>query len=142
MSDKETSPADMLTFYCHRDLVEKNFRLARSQEDFAKTYAQNDNCYEAKTFMGFLCAIIRSNIIKTMEPYFIQYRNETTQSIINEMGKIKLDILNGFIVQLCPLTNKQKQILSFYKLTNKKVTSLIEEFKTIGFQIDTVCMCG
>ena len=92
--------------------------------------------------MGFLCAIIRSNIIKTMEPYFIQYRNETTQSIINEMGKIKLDILNGFIVQLCPLTNKQKQILSFYKLTNKKVTSLIEEFKTIGFQIDTVCMCG
>ncbi len=29
-SDKEMSPADMLNFYRHRDLVEKNFMLVRS----------------------------------------------------------------------------------------------------------------
>lgn len=50
------------------------------------------------------------------------------KTIINEMEKIKLDYLNGTIVQLCPLTNLKKQILSFYKLTNKNVASLIEEF--------------
>lgn len=133
VSDREMSPVDMLSFYRHRDVVEKNFMLARSQEDFAKTYAQNSGCYEAKAFMGFLCAIIRSNIIKTMEPYFIQYRSETTQSVINEMGKVKLDSISGSIVPLCPLTNRQRQIMSFYKLTNKNITSLIKEFTTIGF---------
>ena len=133
VSDKEMSPCDMLSFYRHRDVVEKNFMLARSQEDLAKTCAQNDNCYESKTFMGFLCAIVRSNMIKTMEPYFFQYKNETTQSVINEMGKIKLDNINGTIVQLCPLTSRQKQMMSFYKLTNKNIVDLIEEFKSIGF---------
>ena len=133
VSDRDMSCREMLRFYRHRDVVEKDFRHARSPEDLAKTYAQNDVCYEAKTFMGFLCAIIRSDIVKRMEPFFVQYRGETTQSVINEMGKIKLDKLSGSIVPLCPLTSRQKQILSFYGITGKELMNLIAEFKEIGF---------
>lgn len=133
VSDREMDCRDMLRFYRHRDVIEKDFMHARSQEDLAKTYAQNDGCYEAKTFMGFLCAIVRSSILKKMEPYFTQYRSETSQSVINEMGKVKLEKLNGSIIPLCPLTGRQKQIMSFYNLTNRNLQDLANEFVTIGF---------
>lgn len=133
VSDKKMSCYDMLRFYRHRDVIEKDFMHARSQEDLAKTYAQSDNCYEAKTFIGFLCAIVRSNIINKMEPFFTQYRSETSQSIINEMGKVKVEKLGGTVVPLCPLTGKQKQIMSFFGLTNKNLVDLINEFKAINF---------
>lgn len=133
VSDRDMDCRDMLRFYRHRDVIEKDFMHARSQEDLAKTYAQNDGCYEAKTFMGFLCAIVRSSILKKMEPYFTQYRSETSQSVINEMGKVKLEKLNGSIIPLCPLTGRQKQIMSFYNLTNRNLQDLANEFVTIGF---------
>ena len=70
VSDREMTPSEMYAFYRHRDVVEKDFRLSRSEEDLSKTYAQSDICFEAKTFLGFLCSVIRSDILDTMAPYF------------------------------------------------------------------------
>ena len=57
VSDREMTCQEMLAFYRHRDVIEKDFMHAKSQEDLHKTYAQSDGCYEEKTFMGFLCPI-------------------------------------------------------------------------------------
>lgn len=133
VSNKEMTPSEMYSFYRHRDVVEKSFLLSRSEENLEKTYAQSDACFEAKTFMGFLCSVIRADIISTMAPYFRQYSSETSQSVIGEMGKIKLDKIGSALVMTSPLTNRQKQIMSFYSLGKKDVDSIMEEFKTIGF---------
>lgn len=133
VSDREMTPSEMYAFYRHRDVVEKDFRLSRSEEDLSKTYAQSDICFEAKTFLGFLCSVIRSDILDTMAPYFRQYSSETTQSVISEMGKIKLDKIGRSLALISPLTNRQKQIMSFYSLSRKNIDALMDEFRTIGF---------
>lgn len=71
-------------------------------------------------------------MLRKMEPYFKQYQSETSQSVINEMGKVKLEKLNGSIIPLCPLTGRQKQIMSLYSLTNRNLQDLANEFVTIG----------
>lgn len=133
VSNREMTPSEMYVFYRHRDVVEKDFRLSRSEEDLSKTYAQSDICFEAKTFLGFLCSVIRSDILNTMAPYFRQYSSETTQSVISEMGKIKLDMIGKSLALISPLTNRQKQIMSFYSLSRKNIDDLMDEFRTIGF---------
>lgn len=141
VSNREMTPSEIYMFYRHRDVVEKDFRLSRSEEDLSKTYAQSNICFEAKTFLGFLCSVVRSDILDTMAPYFRQYASETTQSVISEMGKIKLDKIGKSLALISPLTNRQKQIMSFYSLSRKNIDALMDEFKTIGFPNQQLCVC-
>jgi len=67
-----------------------------------------------------------------MNPFFFQYTNKTTHSVIQEMGKIKSDKYSNKNV-ICPLTNIQKQISSFYSLSTSSYQDIISEFDTISF---------
>lgn len=49
------------------------------------------------------------------------------------MGKIKLDKIGRSLALISPLTNRQKQIMSFYSLSRKNIDALMDEFRTIGF---------
>ena len=133
VSNELMTPKEMFAFYRHRDIVEKSFRYSLSEEDLGKNYSQSDNSYEAKRFIGFLCSIVRADIIDRMNPFFFQYTNKTTHSIIQEMGKIKSDKYSNKNVLMCPLTNIQKQISSFYSLSNSNYQEIINEFDTISF---------
>ena len=124
---------EMFSFYRHRDVIEKSFRYSLSEEELGKTFAQTDTAYEAKRFIGFLCSIIRADILNRMSPFFFQYSNLSTNSIIQEMGKIKSDKYSNKNVLMCPLTNLQKQILSFYSLRLFDFQNIINEFDIINF---------
>ena len=117
ISNEDMAPEEAINAYRHRDMMEKTFRNIKSEADLNKVYSRSDAAFEAKSFMGFLSAILRSDITTRLRPYFIQYSGETSQTVIKEMEKVKVEMLGGKYRPRYALTNRQKQILSFYDMT-------------------------
>ena len=122
ISNEDMSAEDALNSYRHRDLVEKTFRGIKTETDLNKAYSRSDSAFEAKSLMGFLASILRAELTLTLKPYFVQYSSETTQTVLKEMEKIKVEELGGKYRQRFALTNRQKQILSFYGMTGRDVS--------------------
>ena len=133
VSNEKMTAKEMFSFYRHRDVVEKSFKLSRSEENLGKVYAQSDGAYESRRFLGFLSAIVRTDILSRMQPFFFQYSQETSQSVVNEISKIKSDIHGGKSILMCPLTSFQKQMLSYYSLNHKDFQKVIDEFEVLNF---------
>lgn len=126
VSSIDESCQNILKSYRFRDMVEKEMKYSKSLSDLDKTFARSDNAYEGKMLLGFISAIIRSSIILTLKPYFPQYSNETSQSVLYELDKIKAEEINENYVLRFSLTARQKQILSHFGLTIKDVYKIIE----------------
>lgn len=126
VSDEDLTAAEALNSYRHRDLVEKTFRGIKSESDLNKVYSRCDAAFEAKSLMGFLASILRAELTMRLRPYFIQYSSETSQTVLKEMEKIKLENLNGKYRPRYALTNKQKQILSFYEMTGSDISDFAD----------------
>lgn len=127
VSTEDTSPVTILKSYRYRDLVEKEMKYSKSLCDLEKTFASSDNAFESKMLLGFLSSIIRSSLISKLEPYFLQYSSETSQTVLSELDKIKAEEINNIYVLRFALTSVQKQILSLFGLTSKDVYELIEK---------------
>lgn len=127
ISTEDTSPSMILKSYRYRDLVEKEMKYSKSLCDLEKTFASTDNAFEGKILLGFIASIIRSTIISKLKPYFLQYSNETSQTVLNELDKIKAEEINDVFVLRFALTKTQKQIMSLFGLTLKDVYELIEK---------------
>lgn len=123
-------------------MVEKEMKYSKSLCDLDKTFASNDNAFEAKTLLGFISAIIRSILILTLKPYFLQFSLETSQTVLLELDKIKAEELEKTFILRYALTARQKQILSLFDLTIKDVYKCIEDLNTHRSMIshDTVSM--
>lgn len=127
ISNEDNTSLDVINSYKHRDIVEKEMKYSKSLSDLSKIFVTNDTCYEAKTFLGFLGAIIRSMIILETNPYVLQYSSETSQTILLELNKIKGEEINNTFVLRYALTSRQKQLLSLFGLTLKDVYKIIDE---------------
>lgn len=117
VSNEDLTPSEALLSYRHRDIVEKTFKGIKSGSDLNKVYSSTDSAFEAKNFLAFLTSILRAEITTTLKPYYLQYSGETSQTVLKEMEKIKVENLGKKYDLRYALTNKQKQILSFYELT-------------------------
>ncbi len=133
ISSEEVTPQEILMSYRYRSVIEKQFIFAKSGADLNKTYASSDTAFEAKVFMGFLSAILRASIIVRLKPYFLQYSNETSQTVILELDKIKAERINDNYMLCCALTSRQKQILSHFDLRAQDVFSMIDD---LNFTLD------
>ena len=133
VTTEDTTPKEILNSYRHRSIIEKQFEFAKSGADLNKTYASSDTAFEAKTFMGFMAAILRAAIIVKLRPYFLQYSNETSQTVLLELDKIKAEKLNDRYLLRCALTARQKQILSHFDLRTQDVFKLIDD---LNFTMD------
>lgn len=127
VSTEDLSVEEALNCYRHRDGVEKVFRGIKTDSDLNKMYSQSDAAMEAKNFVAFLTAILRADILLRLKPYLFQYSSETTQTALKELEKIKAEKLGAKYLLRCPLTARQKQILSFYELNQGKVVRYIED---------------
>lgn len=117
ISNEDTTPAKALEAYRHRDLVEKTFKGIKTDSDLNKLYASTDSAFEAKSLMAFITAVLRAEITMRLKPYFIQYYNETSQTVLREVDKIKAENVGNKYCLRQALTSRQKQILSFYEKT-------------------------
>lgn len=127
VSNEDLSLLEAYESYKKRDVIEKSFMMSKSSSDFLKKYSQTDEAYCAKTFIGFLSGVIRSSILNTFDTFLFQNTSETSQTIILEANKITCEKLSKNYIPRYALTNKQKQLLSFIKINQQNVNSLIEE---------------
>lgn len=127
MSNEELSTNVMLKQYRGRDGIEKEFKHTKSGCDLDKTYAQSDACFEAKKLIGFICGCIRSYIINTMRSYFLQYPKETSQTVLCELNKIKMEKINNEYLLSYTITKLQAQIISLFDLTKSDVFKVIKD---------------
>lgn len=126
ISSEDDDPKNILNSYRFRDMVEKEMKYTKSLSDLDKTFASSDEAFESKMFMGFIAAIIRSTLILKLKPYFLQYSNETSQTVLLELDKIKAEQISNDFVLRCALTSRQKQILSLFDLSLQDVHYAIE----------------
>ncbi|MBP5312870.1 MAG: transposase [Clostridia bacterium] len=127
VSTEDLSAEEALLCYRHRDSVEKVFKGIKTDSDLNKMYAQTDSAFEAKNFLAFLTAVIRADITVKLRPFFFQYSSETTQTVLKELEKIKAERIGNSYLLRCPLTARQKHILSFYELDSKSVSEYIRD---------------
>ena len=112
VSNEDLSCEEVLSSYRHRDNVEKQFKYDKSGCDLVKTYSQNEHSLEAKRLLSFIASILRASINIKTKGYKLLYSSETSQTIIEELNKIKVEKLSGRYILRYALTAKQKQILS------------------------------
>lgn len=127
VSDEDLSLKEVLQSYRHRDVIEKTLRMIKSSTDFDKSYARSDDAYEAKTFMGFLSAILRTSQLSSMKPFFVERQNETSETVLLEADKICAEYLKDRYVLRYSLTQKQRQIISYFGLRQADIDNLVRE---------------
>lgn len=127
ISNEDLSLIEVLQSYRHRDVIEKTFRIIKSSTDFDKLYARSDDVYEAKTFMGFLSAILRTSLLSSMREFFTERQNETSETVLLEADKICAEYLKDRYVLRYSLTQKQRQIISFFGLRQIDIEKAVQE---------------
>ena len=126
VSTEDDTPTNILRSYRFRDMVEKEMKYSKSLSDLDKTFARSDTAFEGKMLLGFISSIIRSSLILTLRPYFLQYSSETSQTVLLELDKIKAEEINDEYILRYALTARQKQILALFNLTIKDVYQTLD----------------
>ncbi len=129
ISNEDLEINEVVKIYRYRDIIEKQMKYNKTGCDLNKTYSQSDKVFCSKRFMGFIASIIRTCVILKAKSYMLQYNSETSQTILKELDKIRVEKIAGEYILKNPLTSKQKQLLSLFSLT-------IEDVKKINKQIN------
>lgn len=136
VSNEDMTVREALQCYRHRTPIERIFRTIKTEADLNKMYASSDYAFEAKGFLAFLTAILRADMTLRLRPYFIQYTNETTQTVLKELEKVKAEKLTDKYVLRYELTNRQKQIFSFYDMRKDDALHYVDKINTTFSLID------
>lgn len=129
VSNMDLSPTEVLTSYRHRDIIEKQFMYAKSGSDLNKTYSKSDSAFQAKALLGFLSSVLRASLIAGLRSYFLQYPNETSQTVLRELDKIKTEKIKSAYILRYALSARQKQILSLFDLNKDDVMAAIHNIQ-------------
>lgn len=133
VSNEDLSLYEVYKNYRSRDIVEKAFKMSKSESDFTKKYSQSDATFISKTLISFLIAIVRASIREMAHPYFVETSNETTQTLLLSANQIKAQKISSSYHMQYELTKEQKQILSYFELDKKDVINLIDEINQLPF---------
>ena len=81
--------SEAISTYRDRDIIEKLFKVLKSELDLDRFLVHSRNAVESKVFMAFLANIIRNEIyMKTKDLRIKDKKAYTISSIINELYKI------------------------------------------------------
>ncbi len=125
ISNVETTPEEMLKAYRERDEIEKSFRAVKTENDMDKTYAQTDQALKAKVFMGYLTAILRSELVHRTREYVSRHTNMSTQKILLALDKIIIRKTPAGYLQKYALTSQQQEIMNAIGMNKKAIDALI-----------------
>ena len=80
----------------------------------------NKSTTEGKIFVAFIGLIIKSHMENILSEY-MDTNNSTIEKVIRELKKIKVVTLQNGKRLMNPLTKKQKEILTFFKITETDI---------------------
>jgi len=115
-TDTGKSPEEILEIYKRKDLVEKSFDNLKNHMDMKRIRCHNKSTTEGKIFVAFIGLIIKSHMENILSEY-MDTNNGTIEKVIRELKKIKVVTLQNGKILMNPLTKKQKEILTFFKIT-------------------------
>ena len=115
-TDTEKNPNEILEIYKRKDLVEKSFDNLKNHMDMKRIRCHNKSTTEGKIFVAFIGLIIKSHMENILSEY-MDTNNSTIEKVIRELKKIKVVTLQNGKRLMNPLTKKQKEILTFFKIT-------------------------
>lgn len=127
LSNLDLPGNEILRLYRKRDIIEKTFRMLKSELDASKTYAQNDEAYHSKVLVSFISAILRSIFAHKIKKYTLDYSMETVNSSINELAKIEATKNHNIYARKYALTKKQKEILNLLEIDEKDIDKDIQK---------------
>ncbi len=132
VSNQNYTPEKVLEIYKRRDVIEKAFRVLKTNLDFNKTYSQNTESLKAKTLISFISSIIRSRIYEKCLSYLRNHSGATFNTIFSELSKIEVYKINNVFKFKYMLTTKQKEILNLLEIDENFISdSLIKLNKNI-----------
>lgn len=120
-SRMDNNVEEILHLYRNKDLIEKTFDNLKNYIDCKRLRVHYDETVTGKMFIVFLSLILKSVIDSKI-------KDTTVKKIINEVKKIKLQILSNKEEYISPLTKKQKDILSLFNITENELKESIRQF--------------
>ncbi len=89
ITTKEIKASETISIYRDRDIIEKLFKVLKSELELDHFLLHSRNAVESKVFISFLVNIIRNEIyMKTKDLRIKDKKAYTISSIINELYKI------------------------------------------------------
>ncbi|WP_170218529.1 hypothetical protein, partial [Mycoplasmopsis mucosicanis] len=111
--------------YHNRDSIEKMFRWLKTQTNLNKNYSYTDGVLESKTFLTFISGIVRAYIMYYCKDLIARKRNETYNTIINELTKIEVTKISDTYLRRNAFTAKQKEILNDLELDTNQLLQYV-----------------
>ena len=109
---------EILSLYRKKDLVEKTFDNLKNYIDCYRLRVHYDETMNGKLFIVFISLILKSMIDNKI-------KNTTVKKVINELKKIKIQILANGEEYIAPLNKKQKEILKQFNIDENELKTSI-----------------
>jgi len=123
-NDVNLTSSDIIGIYRKKDLIEKHYDNLKHYIDGMRSRTHSTETFEGKTFLNFQSLICKSYIENKLEKYF-ENKSVCIDKIISELGKIKMLKVNNKKRLVQPLTKTQKEILSYFDISEKDVLTKI-----------------
>lgn len=111
---------EILDIYRRKDMIEKTFDNLKNYVDCNRLRVHYTETVKGKIFVIFLSLIIKS-VIDNKE------KEITVKKVINELKKIKLQILPNGEQYISPLTKKQKEIFKLFNITEEQIKESVRQ---------------
>ena len=118
---------EIVDIYKRQDLVEKMFRMIKSELDASKLYANTNEALEGKVLLVFIASIVRACIANKVKDYLDANSGETVNTVINTLNRIQVIKRTDVYQKVYALTRHQKDILKCFNLDEKDVDELVKK---------------
>ena len=133
VSEAGLSSEEVIEIYRRKDGVEKYFDNHKHFADGKRFRTHNDLTGQGKMFILFLSLIFKSYIDKTIGIHTKATLTEkkktvySVEKIMLELSRIKIITINGRTRLVQPITKKQRDILAWFKVSEKDVLDFVEK---------------
>lgn len=125
ISDKKYELEEIIDIYKRRDIIEKMFKMIKSELDSSKLFATSKDALESKVLLTFIASIVRASIGYKAYEYLKTNSSATINTLVGELEKIQAIKRIDVYEKAYALTKKQKDILACFDLTEKDIDILI-----------------
>lgn len=123
---KDINLEEAITIYRKRDGVEKLFYNLKNFLDLKRIHTHSKSTTDGKLFASFISLILKSQVENVLKDYF-KKNNSTVRKVFKELDKIRISNLDNKSKIISPLTHKQKEILSYFGITESDIINQVRD---------------
>ena len=125
-NDLTLTSSEVVEIYRKKDVVEKHHDNMKNFSDFDRLGTHSTKTAVGKELIGFISLIYKSYIEKITSEY-AKKNKMTTEKMLLELGKIKVQKVNGVKRLVQPISAKQEKILQLFQIKKDDVSKMAKE---------------